>query len=259
MKYYKYDALGNIYIVVDPQENNIDLTSKLIQKICKKTYSDGILYGPLPSKKANFKLRIFNSDGSEAEKSGNGLRIFSRYLHDKKLVSSKKFAIETIGGIVKSTFTSWFRVKVEMGKIQFIQMNKKMSIDNKTFMANIVSIGNPHCVIIQDTIDAKLAKTYGPLIENNSLFPDRTNVQFMKIIDRNNIQIEIWERGVGYTLSSGTSSCAAAAVAKKLGFCDTKIDVHTKGGIIHIRISDDYTVTMSGSVKKVSEGIIESS
>ncbi len=116
------------------------------------------------------------------------------------------------------------------------------------------SIGNPHCVVIRERIDRHLATELGPLIERHSLFPQRTNVQFMKILDRQNIQIEIWERGAGYTLASGSSSCAAAGVAYKLGSCDSDIRVHMPGGVLDVSLSADFTVSMRGEVAAVFEG-----
>ena len=118
------------------------------------------------------------------------------------------------------------------------------------------TVGNPHCVLPLPKISAELAKLIGPLLETHMRFPKRTNVQFMKVLDRNNIQIEIWERGAGYTLASGSSSSAAAAVAHKLGLCDRNISVHMPGGTIEIEIGDDFAICMTGAVTKVADGVI---
>jgi diaminopimelate epimerase len=270
MKFYKYHALGNDYLVLDPRDQMITLTLDRIRTICDRHYgvgSDGILLGPSSSSKAPFSLSIYNPDGSEAEKSGNGLRIFCRYLSDKKLVADKPFAIETKGGVVQaSVLDQGKRVRVEMGQVSFWSedipvsgkprevLRESITINGRTFIFCAATIGNPHCVIPLDNISPELAKQYGPLLENHSLFPHRTNVQFLKVLDQKNIQIEIWERGAGYTLASGSSSCAAAAVARKLGLCGPEIIVHMPGGQIEIAIDDDFRVVMTGPVTPVAEG-----
>jgi diaminopimelate epimerase len=269
MRFWKYHALGNDYIVMDPKDLPTP-TVEQVKIICHRNFgvgSDGILLGPLPSTKAPFGLRIYNPDGSQAEKSGNGLRIFSRYLWDRKLVGDKEFAIETAGGLVKSTvFDSGKMVRVEMGKVTFWSneipvngprrevINEQITVGGKTFTFCSAGVGNPHCVLPLPEISADLAKQYGPLLETHSNFPNRTNVQFLKILDRANIQIEIWERGAGYTLASGSSSSAAAGVAHKLGLVDRSITVHMPGGKLAIEIGKDFDVLMTGPVTKISEG-----
>lgn len=259
MRFYKYHALGNDYIVIEPKDI-LKLTSKNIQKICHRNYgigSDGILFGPFQSKKADFKLRIFNPDGSEAEKSGNGIRIFSRHLWERKLTKYSDFRLETKGGIVQVKILDKGKtVKVDMGKIKFEFLEKSVKVKDKTFSLNFVNIGNPHCVIVVPKATPELAHIYGSILETHKLFPNKTNVQFMQVLDRNNIQIEIWERGAGYTLASGSSSSAAASVAKKLGLCDSDITVHMPGGSLKIKVNDSYEVEMTGPVTKVSEGLI---
>jgi len=272
MKFYKYHALGNDYIVLDPKDVPGEPAEEHIRRICHRNYgigSDGILYGPLDTKEADFALRIFNPDGSEAEKSGNGLRIFSRYLWDTGRVRTGQFTIMTAGGKVKSqVHENGQQVTVEMGRVSFDSakipvagpprevITEEMQIDGETIEFSAATIGNPHCVILQDEISEALARKLGPKIETDQRFPNRTNVQFMKVLDRANIQIEIWERGAGYTLASGSSSSAAAAVARRLGLCNSQIKVHMPGGQLDITIADDYSITMTGPVTKVAEGTI---
>ncbi len=272
MKFYKYNALGNDYIVLNPDDFVGGLTKEQIRRICNRNYglgSDGILYGPTESERANFALRIFNPDGSEAEKSGNGLRIFSRFLWDMKNVGENPFTISTLGGIVKAEVQQNGQlVKVEMGQISFDSrripiaglkrdvINEEMEIDGEKIKFSAATIGNPHCVILKDEISREIALKLGPKIETHKLFANRTNVQFMKILDWSNIQIEIWERGAGYTLSSGSSSCAAAAVARRLGLCGPQIKVQMPGGQIDITIRDDNYIFMTGPVTKVAEGML---
>jgi diaminopimelate epimerase len=272
MKFTKYHALGNDYLVLDPGDQNqpFTLNTEQIKTICDRHFgigSDGILFGPQPSSKASFSLRIFNPDGSEAEKSGNGLRIFCRYLWDRKLVGDEPFSIDTKGGIVQATIlNAGAFVRIEMGTVSFRSedipvagrprevLREQITAGDRTFQFCGATIGNPHCVIPRDEISPALAQQYGPLLENHVLFPNRTNVQFLKVLDRKNIQIEIWERGAGYTLASGSSSCASAAVARKLGMCDPQITVHMPGGSIGISIDEEFRVTMTGPVTRVADG-----
>jgi diaminopimelate epimerase len=268
----KYHALGNDYIVIDPKNLPAPLTTGQVKIICHRNFgvgSDGILLGPLPAQNARCALKIYNPDGSLAENSGNGLRIFSRYLWDTQFVGNEEFAIQTDGGLVRSTvFDQGKMVRVEMGKVSFASdkipvtgpqrevINEMISVGGRAFTFCAATIGNPHCVLPLPEISAKLAHEFGPLLEVHPNFPRKTNVQFLKVLDRANIQIEIWERGAGYTLASGSSSSAAAAVAHKLGLVDKSVSVHCPGGIIKIEIREGFDILMTGSVTKVSEGVI---
>jgi diaminopimelate epimerase len=241
-----------------------------IRVICHRNFgigSDGILWGPLPSRQASFGLRIFNPDGSEAEKSGNGLRIFSRYLWDEARVKEPSFTIETPGGVVRSEIKDQGRlITIAMGSVSFDSrtipvagaarevLNEPIDIQGRRFSFSAATIGNPHCVIPVDDLSPDLARRYGPDIEVHPLFPNRTNVQFLRVLDRSNIQIEIWERGAGYTLASGSSSSAAAAVAHRLGRVDAQVTVHMPGGTLAIEIGERYSVLMTGTVNKVAVG-----
>lgn len=268
MKFTKYHALGNDYVVVDPNHLRRDISVHEIKVLCDRHYgfgSDGVLFGPLKSEKSDFALRIFNPDGSEAEKSGNGLRIFSRYLWDQKLVGDEEFSIETKGGVVKAVVHDEGKiVSVEMGQVRFTHelsgtpaiSAKTIIVEEDIFKFYAANVGNPHCVILVDNLSPELAKQYGPYIEQGAQFKNRTNVQFLKIIDRHNIQIEIWERGAGYTLASGSSSTASAAVAFALGLCDPQVSVHMPGGILEIALDDQFFAIMKGAVCKIGEGVL---
>lgn len=272
MRFHKYHALGNDYIVLDPADHKgwPEPSPAQIRVICHRNFgvgSDGILWGPLPTAKAGFGLRIFNPDGSEAEKSGNGLRIFSRYLWDRGLVPGRTFTVDTPGGVVDVEIKEQGHlITVAMGRVSFDSaripvagaprevLNEAVTVLDRTFTFCAATIGNPHCVIPLPTISSELAHRYGPHLETHALFPRKTNVQFLQVLDRANIRIEIWERGAGYTLASGSSSSAAAAVAHRLGLVDRDITVHMPGGTIGIRIADDYGIMMTGTVNKVAEG-----
>lgn len=270
MKFHKYHALGNDYLVLEDFSDSIKPT--FIRAICNRHQgigSDGILHGSKLPDESIFALRIFNPDGSEAEKSGNGLRIFARYLWEKNLVPSHSFDILTKGGRVSCLVEDSGRnVTVEMGKASFnshdipvtgIQrevINESIEIQGHIYAITCVTMGNPHCVLFMDEVNDQVAKTLGPILETHALFPHRTNVQFVKVIDAHHIQIEIWERGAGYTLSSGSSSCAAAAASVKKGLCAMgDITVDMPGGRLKINISPDWQVTMKGPVQKI--GTIE--
>ena len=272
MKFLKYHALGNDYLVIDPKDFSADMTPDKVRVICHRNFgvgSDGILWGPSASERAAFGLRIFNPDGSEAEKSGNGLRIFSRYLWDRKLVETDPFAIDTPGGVVESTILEGGRmVRVQMGRVSFQSrdipvagdarevLRESIEVGGRQFEYCAATIGNPHCVVPLPEISEALARRYGSLLEVHPNFPRKTNVQFLKVLDRANIQIEIWERGAGYTLASGSSSSAAAAVARKLGWCDDRITVHMPGGTLGIEVADDYSILMTGPVTRICEGTL---
>lgn len=268
--FYKYHALGNDYLVLNPSDLVGELDALQIQRICHRNFgvgSDGILLGPLETKEGDFGLRIFNPDGSEAEKSGNGLRIFSRYLWDQGLVKEKSFTVMTPGGRVESTVQKRGRiVTVQMGQVSFDSaripvkgeprdvLNETMVLEGEELRFCAATVGNPHCVVLRENVSEEEARRLGPLIEKDARFPNRTNVQFMKVLDRSHIQIEIWERGAGYTLASGSSSSAAAAVAHRLGLCGDHITVQMPGGELDIRISEDFSIRMTGPVTRIAEG-----
>lgn len=270
MRFYKYQALGNDYLVIPPADVPNGLSAAEIIRICDRHYgvgSDGILLGPLPSMEADFGLRLFNPDGGEFEKSGNGLRIFARYLWDEGLVQAAPFTIMTPGGrVTAQVFDQGRRVTVEMGKVSFDStripvlgpprevLNETIEIGGHALRYCAATVGNPHCVVLMETVNAAIAHDLGPQLENAPRFPNRTNVQLMQVLDRHNIRIEIWERGAGYTLASGSSSSAAAAVAHRLGLCDDQIQVHCPGGIIDIGISPDWSICMTGAVTRVCSG-----
>ncbi|TWP29127.1 diaminopimelate epimerase [Apibacter muscae] len=271
--FVKTQGLGNEYIVLDENNITFPLTEKAIQTICNVNFgigSDGILV-KTHSKKADIGLKIFNPDGSEAEKSGNGLRIFCKYVFDYKILCKKQFTVETKGGIVNATIQETHNnrasiVTVDMGKAIFSSpliptlfecqevQDQNIQIEDKNFQVNCVSLGNPHCVILKENLDVDEIKKYGPLIENYSKFPNRINVQFAKIIDRKNVEILIWERGAGFTLASGSSSCAVASVLRKKGLIDHLVTIHMLGGYLTIEISEEFNIRMTGEVKQICDG-----
>jgi diaminopimelate epimerase len=266
----KYHGLGNDYLVIDPNVRDFPMTEAAIRLICDRNFgvgSDGILYGPrfegdLPA------LRIFNPDGSEAEKSGNGLRIFAKYLFEKQYVRSQSFRIKTLGGIVDVQVKDATAnlIRINMGKVTFVSeeipvagprrevVNEPLNINGVEHRVTCLSIGNPHCVIPMKQVSEETARALGPYVENHKMFPNRINMQIVRVIDRANIDIRIWERGAGYTLASGSSSCAAAAASHRLGFVDNDVTVHMPGGTLQIEIADDGRIHMTGPVEGTFEG-----
>jgi diaminopimelate epimerase len=266
----KYHGLGNDYLIIDPRVHDVDLTPDAIRLICDRHFgigADGILYGPAKGG-SGWSVRIFNPDGSEAEKSGNGLRIFAKYLYEKKYVNEKRFRIKTLGGMVEARIEDDAAnlIRIKMGGITFLSteipvkgrqrevVDEEMEINGVKYRVTCLSIGNPHCVIPMEDISEEKARELGPLVENHDSFPNRINVQLLRVIDRANIEIQIWERGAGYTLASGSSSCAAAGAAHKLGLVDDRITVRMPGGDLLVEIGKDYQVHLTGEVEGAFEG-----
>lgn len=271
--FVKSHGLGNEYIVLNESQIDFNLFPKSIQTICNVNFgigSDGILL-KTNSSKADFGLRIFNPDGSEAEKSGNGLRIFCKYIYDYGFTHKKEFTVETKGGLVKATIEKETAKKaniitVDMGRAIFTPneipvkwdgqdcIAQKAVFGGKEFEINCVSVGNPHCVIIKDSLDIDEIKKYGPLIENSSLFPNRINVQFAQRLSDSEAKILIWERGAGFTLASGSSSCAVASVLVKRGLTGKSLKIKMIGGELKISLDTDWNIKMTGEVKETASG-----
>jgi diaminopimelate epimerase len=275
--FVKSHGLGNEYVVLDSDNIDFNITGNAIRRICNVNFgigTDGILLKVL-SDKADFGLKIYNPDGSEAEKSGNGLRIFCKFLYDFKFAKSDNFSVETPGGIVNAEILEKEKgraktIRIDMGKAIFASrqipvdsdeeefLARKITAGDKKYEVNCVSVGNPHCVIIKDELNISEIKKYGPLLENHNLFPNRINVQFVKIISDNLVEILIWERGAGYTLASGSSSCAVASVLVKRGFADRHLIVKMQGGLLTIEIDNNWNIRMTGEVREIASGVLSS-
>lgn len=273
--FVKSHGLGNDYITLNQDDISFELTEKAIVRICDVHFgigSDGILL-KVPSSKADFGLRILNPDGSEAEKSGNGLRIFAKYLYDYGFTSGKVFSIETLGGLVKAEVIEEKKdkaktIKVDMGKAIFESKNIPVTCENeecigetlklaeKEYEINCVSVGNPHCVVLKDELDEAEILRYGSEIENHSMFPNRINVQFAKVVSPNEVEVIIWERGAGWTLASGSSSCAVACTVVKRGLTERNLSIKMPGGNLAIEIDDDWEIRMTGEVREICTGTL---
>lgn len=261
MQLYKYEALGNDYLILDAQFSQAPPSKTTISKVCHRHYgigSDGLLYGPLPSTRARFGLKIYNPDGSEAEKSGNGLRIFAKYLWDKAFVKDEPFTIETLGGIVDCQLDKTGElISVCLGTASFLNTHfpepETLQLEDLSIPFYAVNIGNPHAVCRVDTLDKQRVLSLGPRIEKHPRFPHKTNVQFLKVIDTKTLGLEIWERGAGYTLASGSSAAACAALAVKLKLCEPSLRILMPGGTLHAQVDPGYSVTIQGPARAIAK------
>ena len=271
--FVKSHALGNDYIVMDPQVLSFPLTPQAIRMICDRHMgvgSDGVLT-QVPSQRADFGLRIYNPDGSEAEKSGNGLRIFARYLHDHGLARAPEFTVETPGGLVHVTLhlrgSDVERITVDMGTATFRSdripvagpprdvVDEALEVDGQRLMITAVSMGNPHCVVFVPDLAAVDLHRLGPKLEHHPVFPKRTNVQFAEVKSRRRVAALIWERGAGETMASGSSACAVASAAVRKGLAERELTIAMQGGDLQITVAPDWAIRMSGPAVEIYEGV----
>lgn len=261
----KYHALGNAYLVLPPIGGDGVPSARDIVRLCDARFgigSDGVLVGPLPSSRADFRLAIFNPDGGEAEKSGNGLRIFARHLHDEARVSRSPFTLETRGGVVTAEIREHGAiVSVAMGTARFPRpvesLRERIAVGVESVEFVRVDLGNPHCVVPTPAPSEALARRLGPLLERHAAFPGRTNVQFVSVRGPRDLDVQVWERGAGYTLASGSSSCAAAAALVALGECERDVTVHLPGGDLAVAVGEDFSVSQTGPVTFIASGETE--
>lgn len=262
MHFTKMHGLGNDYLYVygEVPENISELSIKLSERHFGAG-SDGMIYIS-PSDIADFKMRIFNADGSEAKMCGNGIRCVGKYVYDKGYTDKKNLRIETLSGIrTLDLQVSGGKVKsvsVDMG-IAEVSEKLNLNIDGEQVVCTPVSVGNPHAVIFVSDIDAAPLTTLGPKLEHNTAFPGGVNVEFIEVIDNSTLRMRVWERGSGVTMACGTGACASAAAAIKNNFCsfDEDISVILDGGTLKIKISPDSSVTMTGPAETVYEGEYE--
>ncbi|MGH2537555.1 MAG: diaminopimelate epimerase [Candidatus Promineifilaceae bacterium] len=270
-RFAKYHALGNDMLVLDPLDCPFELTAAAARLLCDRHAglgADGLCYGPLNGGREPFEMRFFNPDGSQAEKSGNGLRIFGRYIWERGYAPGRRFNL----AMNQETLPAWVeepaagRLGLLLGRLSFDAAEIPLAGRTGEFVeqplpagaeevrATAVSAGNPHCVVFVPETSAELARRLGPLLEAQPLFPKRTNVQFVQILDPHAIRVEIWERGAGYTLASGTSAAAAAGAAVKTGRCASPVQVHMPGGALEVALDAAGQVSLSGAVSAVASG-----
>ncbi len=274
-RWFRAHGLGNDYLAIDEEGVGFDLTPPAIRLVCDRHRgigSDGILVA-VGSEVAPFGLRIFNPDGSEAEKSGNGLRIFAAFLLSRGRVRlGTPFGVETKGGLVSMTIldespAGVLMIEAEMGTASFRSAAVGLSgpdreVDGEMLelpggdriAINTVSMGNPHCVCFMDEVVPSEARRLGPLIATHPWFENGTNVQFATVVGPAEVQAFIWERGAGETLASGSSSCAVAAAAVRRGLVrERSVDVVMEGGTLRVTVGDDWGILLRGPVETVGD------
>ena len=256
IKFTKMHGCGNDYVVINGVKNDISLTPNQIAFLCTTHFgigSEGLLIA-MPSKVADFRMRMFNIDGTEAEMCGNGIRCISRFAYEEGIVSRKELTVETKAGIKKTKLifdnkNEISDVRVNMGKVEILK-NPLEKYD-----LHCASIGNPHAVMIVKDVKHFPVTELGPKIECDKAFPNKTNVEFVEIVDKKTIDLRVWERGCGETFACGTGSSATAFVLNKLGLIDDDCIVRLKGGILKIEIINGE-VLMTGNAVKVFDGNI---
>jgi diaminopimelate epimerase len=275
-EYVKSHALGNDYLVMDPRVLSFRLTRSAVQAICHRNLgvgSDGILTIER-SRRALFGLRVFNPDGSEAEKSGNGVRIFAKCLWDHGYTRRRIFDVETRGGMVSITLRLRGRrvqnITAGMGRATFRSreipvagpdrevVDEELTLGSQQFRITAVSVGNPHCVIFVDDLESLDLAQVGPMLEHHPMFPNRTNVQFVRVDSTSRVAIRIWERGAGETMASGSSSSAVAAACVRHGFTGRDVSVQSPGGVLRVHVGADFDLRLTGPAEETCRGTISS-
>ena len=273
IKFTKMHGLGNDYVYMDAIHQNIEEESSLAQFVSNRNFgigSDGLIL-ICQSDVADFKMRMFNSDGSEAEMCGNGIRCVGKFVYDKVLTKKTEVTIETLAGIktlelnVKEGRVE--TVKVDMGEpilepkeIPVIANEKpvknlKLKAEDKDFNFTCVSMGNPHAITIVENVKDFDVEKYGKVLEVDKVFPNKTNVEFIQLIDKNNIKMRVWERGAGETLACGTGACASVVACALNDLTEHKVNVELLGGMLEIEWSkEDNHVYMTGPAVTVFEG-----
>ena len=273
LKFTKMHGTGNDFVVIDATQQAFTLSEKDISLLSNRRFGIGfdqlLVVGQSKIKDVDFSYRIFNADGGEVNQCGNGARCFVTFVHDKKLTNKDEIIVETRSGIIKPRLEANGSVSVNMGPpifnpikipISVPKENNKYSLDvnDRQIEFGAVSMGNPHAVIIAKNIDDAPVETVGRLLENNQLFPERVNVNFMEILSRESVNLRVWERGAGETLSCGTGACASVVFGIKVGLLDSPCKVFTRGGELTIFWEGgESDVDLCGSAKSVFEGEID--
>ncbi|RMG73282.1 MAG: diaminopimelate epimerase [Nitrospirae bacterium] len=284
VNFTKMHGLGNDFVLIDSINqnwlNNTDekWLSRVATFLCNRRFGIGAdqLLLLLPSDRADFRMRIFNADGSEVEMCGNGIRCFARYIWDRGLSQKSPLEVETLAGIIKPERRN-SHVRVDMGEPEFRPeriplyvdqldkdrltpdgrvINYPLEVEDQQFHLSCLSMGNPHCVIVVNDVKSFPVSYFGPILENHQLFPNRTNVEFIEVISRDEIKMRVWERGAGETMACGTGASASAVVTALRGLTNREVTVHLLGGDLFIQWAEDNHVYMTGPATAVFEGSI---
>jgi diaminopimelate epimerase len=272
--FWKMHGLGNDYVVIDNMDGKLDGQDlgRLAARICRRRFSvgaDGLLL-LCSSSVADVRMRIFNADGSEAEMCGNGIRCLAKFCFERGVAEKRELTVETLAGVKRV----WLDVEdgtvgsvtVDMGSPVFERkripmsgegkcMDEELTVGEERFRVTCLSVGNPHCVIFVEDVEAFPVGKVGPAVEVHPVFPNRTNVEFVQVIGDDELKIRVWERGVGETLACGTGACAAVVAANVLGKAKSPCTVHLPGGDLEISYENDR-ILMSGPAEKAFEGVL---
>lgn len=273
MKFTKWHGTGNDFVIVNGFEETISDYSAKAVEVCDRHYgigADGLIM-VLPSTIADVQMRIFNSDGSEPEMCGNGIRCFARYVYESGLINKTELCVETLAGIIRPNLLlengRVVAVCVDMGEPRLKRgeipvagnptenvINEPLTIGESTYRITCVSMGNPHCVIFTEDVESLDLAASGKPIEVHPLFPRKTNVEFVQVIDRRNLRMRVWERGAGVTLACGTGTCATVVAAVLNDLTDRKVKVRLDGGELFVEWREDNHVAMTGPAMEVFRG-----
>lgn len=272
MKFTKMHGLGNDFIILGAEElcKRSFSYSKLAKRLCDRHFgigADGLILVNPPEMESDCDInwRIFNSDGTEPQMCGNGIRCFAKYVYDKGIVNKKKFSVSALAGVIVSEILDDGKICVDMGepalepaKIPVLienAVNYPLEIEEKQINITAVSMGNPHCIVFTEGDTAALAKSLGAKLENHAIFPEKTNVEFVKVLSRNKIRIDVWERGCGITLACGTGACASVVASVLNNLTGNTVEVELPGGNLNIKWDRAANkLFMTGGCEFVFEG-----
>ncbi|MFE3630963.1 diaminopimelate epimerase [Streptomyces goshikiensis] len=269
-EFVKYEALGNDYVIVDTTVTDLPASVAVARLLSDRHFgvgADGVIFGPY-GEGDDFGLRVFNPDGSECFGSGNGLRIFAHHLREQGHVRSDRFTMRAAAGLVEARIVDLGAavVEVTLGSATTLSdaipasgpsraiVRERLTVDGRDIDITCVSVGTPHCVVIEPGADREHAEQWGPRIGTHPMFPQKTNVEFVSVVDRSAVSVEVWERGAGYTLASGAGACAAATAARMLGLVDQDVTVRMPGGDVQVSVRPGNVVALRGEVRKVMQG-----
>ena len=261
MKFTKMHGAGNDFIIINAiQENLSEDYGDLSLRLCNRNFgigADGLIL-VLPSKKYDIRMRIFNADGTEPEMCGNGIRCFARYVYENKIITKKRIEVETLAGIIIPEIITEMGeitgVKVDMGIPEDLVTGEHLNVEGMDFEYTRVSMGNPHCVIFADDVSKTDVSKWGALIELHPAFPNKTNVEFIQVVDEETIIMKVWERGAGITLACGTGACAALVAGVLNNKTSEKAKVILPGGNLFIEWPDRERIYMTGPAETVFTG-----
>ncbi len=271
INFSKMHGLGNDFMVINNIADNIFLSKNTIQRLANRHLGIGfdqlLIVEPPYDPELDFHFRIFNKDGSEVEQCGNGARCFAYFVNMKRLTPKRLINVSTINGKIKLIIEKNNHITVDMGapilvpdQIPFAAKKQEkiyiLRVEEHTVMCGVVSMGNPHCVVLVDDIDKAPVETLGPLLENHERFPNKVNVGFLQILARNHAKLRVWERGVGETLACGTGACAAMVVGQLQGKLNTHCRIDLPGGTLSFIWKSGQGVHMTGAAEFVFDGTV---